>query len=220
MRATSRRTSVSSPACGGRCQDVLTALAELEPERSGFCLPMFDEVAKSCVALGTAGSKGCQLHPFGCAVPVDAGGLLDGLAPLGESPLNIARDGRDPERIILPLKPNALTLQPRGKSLAVSRAGFLLRLVELSAYDRSPTSVAARGEVEDEGVGVELWIGFAAGVVIELRHEEPRRPLPCTAAPATSGPARGRFEMRGRRQHRRAMGLLDRLPVMPLGESP
>jgi hypothetical protein len=42
---------------------------------------------------------------------VDAGGLLDGLAPFGESPLDIARDGRDPERIGLPLKPNALALQ-------------------------------------------------------------------------------------------------------------
>jgi len=42
---------------------------------------------------------------------MNAGGLLDGLAPLGECPLNIARDGRDPERIIVPLKPNALALQ-------------------------------------------------------------------------------------------------------------
>jgi hypothetical protein len=52
-----------------------------------------------------------QLHPLRCAVPVDAGGLLDGPAPLGESPLNVARDGRDSERIILPLKPNTLPFQ-------------------------------------------------------------------------------------------------------------
>jgi hypothetical protein len=43
---------------------------------------------------------------------MNAGRLLDGPAPLGEGPLNIARDGRDPEHIILPLKPNALALQP------------------------------------------------------------------------------------------------------------
>ncbi len=42
---------------------------------------------------------------------MDAGGLLDGLAPLGEGPLDIARDGCNPERIILPLNPNALPLQ-------------------------------------------------------------------------------------------------------------
>jgi hypothetical protein len=42
---------------------------------------------------------------------MDAGGLLDGLAPLGESPLNIAWDGGNSERIILPLNPNALPLQ-------------------------------------------------------------------------------------------------------------
>jgi hypothetical protein len=84
------------------------ALAELEPERFGFWLPMLDEVTESCVALGTAGPKGCQLHAFGCAVPMNPGGLLDGLEPLGECPLNVARDGRDPERIVLLLKPNAL----------------------------------------------------------------------------------------------------------------
>jgi hypothetical protein len=42
---------------------------------------------------------------------MNAGGLLDGLAPLGEGPLDITRDRRDPERIVLPLKPNALALQ-------------------------------------------------------------------------------------------------------------
>ena len=72
---------------------------------------MLDEVAEPCVALGTAGPQGCQLHPFGCAVPMKAGGLLDGMAPLGEGPLSIARDGRDPERIILPLKPKPKALQ-------------------------------------------------------------------------------------------------------------
>src|SRR5229473_2991989 len=103
----SRRTWARWPVGGGRRPRMLAALAKLEPERLGLCLPMFDEVAEPRVALGTAGSKGCQLHPPGCAVPVNAGGLLDGLAPLGEGPLNIARDGRDPERIILPIKPNA-----------------------------------------------------------------------------------------------------------------
>ncbi len=47
---------------------MLAALAELEPERSGFCLPMLDEVTEPCVLLGTAGSKGCQFHPLGGAV--------------------------------------------------------------------------------------------------------------------------------------------------------
>ena len=102
---------MKSPVGDSACLQVLTALAELEPERFGFCLPMLDEVAESCVPLGTAGPKGCQLHPFGCAVPMNAGGRLDGLAPLGECPLNIARDGRHPERIILLFKPNALALQ-------------------------------------------------------------------------------------------------------------
>ena len=97
---------------GGSCRPrALAALAKLEPERLGLCLPMLDEVAESCVPLGTAGPKGCQLHPSGCAVPMNAGGLLDGLAPLGESPLDIARYGCNPERISLPLKPNALPLQ-------------------------------------------------------------------------------------------------------------
>jgi hypothetical protein len=90
---------------------VLTASAKLEPKRFGFCLPMLDKIAESGVALGTAGPKGCELHPSGCAVSVDAGGLLYGLAPFGEGPLNVARDGRNSERIGLPLKPNALALQ-------------------------------------------------------------------------------------------------------------
>jgi hypothetical protein len=62
-----------------------------------------------------------QLHLLGCTVPVDAGGLPEGPAPLGESSLNIARDGRDSKRIILLLKPNALLLQLRGKRGAVRR---------------------------------------------------------------------------------------------------
>jgi hypothetical protein len=107
----SRRTWTRWLVGGGRRPRVLAALAELEAECSGFCLPMLDEVAESGVAFGTAGSQGCELHPFGCAVAMDAGGLLDGLAPLGEGSLDITRDGRDPERIILPLKANALTLQ-------------------------------------------------------------------------------------------------------------
>ena len=78
----------------------------------------------------------------------------------------------------------------------------------------------SRREVEDEGVGVQLRIGFAAGVVIELRHQEPRRSLPRGSAPASSGPAGGCFEMRSRRQHRRSMGLLDPLPLMAFGEGP
>jgi len=100
-----------SAAGGDHRLDVLAALAKLEPERLGLCLPMLDEVAESCVALGTEGPKGCQLHPFGRAVAVNSGGLLDRLAPLGKGPLDIARDSRDPERIGLPLKANALALQ-------------------------------------------------------------------------------------------------------------
>jgi hypothetical protein len=146
----SRRKWARWPVGGGRRPRMLAALAKLEPERFGFCLPMLDEIAKLCVALGTAGPQSCQLHPLGCAVPMGAGGLLDGLAPLGESPLNIARDGRDPECIILPLNPNAPPLQLRGKCAAVSQARLLLRLVEFTAGDRSPAAVVARGEVEDE----------------------------------------------------------------------
>src|SRR6266567_7758641 len=77
-----RRSWVTSPVGDSSRPHALTSLAELEPERFGFCLPMLDEVAEPCVPLGTAGPKGCQLHPFGCAGPMKAGGLLDGMAPL------------------------------------------------------------------------------------------------------------------------------------------
>src|SRR5260370_23384404 len=107
----SRRTWAPWHVGGRRRPRVLTALAKLEPERPRFCLPMLEEVTEPRVALGTAGSKGCQLHPFGRAIAMDAGGLLDRPAPLGKGPLDIARDGRDPERIGLPLKPNGLALQ-------------------------------------------------------------------------------------------------------------
>jgi hypothetical protein len=57
---------------------------------AGLCLPMLDELAELRVAL-EASSKSSQLHPFGCAVSVKAGGLLDGPAPLGEGPLHALR---------------------------------------------------------------------------------------------------------------------------------
>jgi hypothetical protein len=67
---------------------------------------------------------------------------------------------------------------------------------------------------------MELWIGFTACVVIELRHEEPGCPLARGSASAASCPAGGAFKMRRCRQHSRSMGLLDHLPVMGCGESP
>jgi len=50
---------------------------------------------------------------------VNLGGLFDGLAPLGKGPLDPARYGRHPERVLLPLQLNALALQLRGKRAAV-----------------------------------------------------------------------------------------------------
>jgi hypothetical protein len=64
----------------------------------------------------------------------------------------MARAGRHPERILLLFEPNALLFELRGKGLAVGSAGLLLGLVEIAADDGAPGAVAARGEVEDEGV--------------------------------------------------------------------
>jgi hypothetical protein len=100
------------------------AQAELEAECLGLHLPMLDKVAEPCVSLGTAGPKGCELHSFRCAVAMNAGRLLDGLAPLGEGPLDIARDGGNPECILLPLELIDLTFVNR------TEMGFVLSLIK------------------------------------------------------------------------------------------
>jgi hypothetical protein len=99
--------------------------------------------------------------------------LLDGLAPLGEGALDMARDGRDTERVLVALQPDASSFELGCKGLTVGGAGLFLGLVELAPDDRAPAAVAAWGEVEDEGVGVQLRVGLAAGVIIELRHQKP-----------------------------------------------
>jgi hypothetical protein len=62
---------------------------------------MLTELTEFCVALGTTGPKGGQLHAPGRAVSMGAGCLLDGLAPLREGPFNVTWDYCHPETVPL-----------------------------------------------------------------------------------------------------------------------
>jgi hypothetical protein len=83
--------------------------------------------------------------PLVC-LPVDADGLLDGLAPLGKARSTSRGMAAIRNLFGLPLKPKGLALQLRGNHAPVGRAGLFLRPVEVSVDDCSPTAVAARGK--------------------------------------------------------------------------
>ncbi len=65
-----------------------------------------------------------------------------------------------------------------------------------------------------------MRVGFAAGVVIELRHQQPRGLLARSSGPATSSPSCGGFQVNGCRLHGRAMRLRNHLALGSLRERP
>src|SRR5215813_171999 len=101
----------------------------------------------------------------------------------------------DAKPVLLPVETIAQAFEFARQLAAVQGAGILLRFVKLPADDRAPGSVTARREIEDEAMGMKLRIGFAAGVVIELRHQEPGGPFPQAATMSASCPGGGALEM-------------------------
>ena len=65
-------------------------------------------------------------------------------------------------------------------------------------------------------MGMKLGIGFAAGVMVELRHENPGSLLAHTTRLAPARPGGGAFQMLGRGQDGGAVDLFDGSAILSL----
>src|SRR5581483_7717713 len=98
-------------------------------------------------------------------IAVLRGCRLDRLTSLGERPLHMRRDRGSAEIVAGPLNGMAGTLELDRQRGSVDGAGSFLRLVELAADDGAPGAIAARRQVEDEHMRMQLRIELAAGVM-------------------------------------------------------
>jgi hypothetical protein len=104
-------------------------------------------------------------------VPGEA--LLDLLGASAEGGELTAIDVRELEEAFASVAQGvAGALQLRGELGAVDGAEVAGGLDDLVVAERPPLAVAALGEVQHEGVRVELWILLSARLVTELRHHE------------------------------------------------
>jgi len=199
---------------------MLTIAVQLKPQRPGLRLPGLEQPVELRFPLGAAGPQRREFHALRCSVPVEARSFLDRLSPFRKGAFDIAWNRGDVEVVLLPVEAPAKALQLVGQFAAIDGAGILLRLVKVAADDGAPAPVTARREVEDEAMGMKLRIGFAAGVVIELRHQQSSRVFPHTPSPSASPPGGRALKMRGRRLDCRLMSLLDHPAILFFRERP
>ncbi len=160
--------------------------AQLEPAGARLGTPELEQSWPIHIALGAPRAQRGKLHAPRRSIVVLRGCRLDRLAPLRECALDMARDYGNAEIVARPLNGKAGALELARQRGSVDGTRSLLRLVKLAADNGAPGAIAARCQIEDEHMRMQLRVEFPAGVMFEGRHQQPGRGLaggPTLASP-------------------------------------
>lgn len=104
----------------------MVVAVQFEAQRLGFRLPRPGQSVELGFALGTAGPKRRKFHTPRRPISVDAGGLLDCLAPFRERALDFMRNCGNAKPALLPVEFMAQPFKFAREFAAVYGAGILL----------------------------------------------------------------------------------------------